>query len=69
MRPHRPTRNPRYVWQLPDWPNLTYDAAALAVPLAQVHRAQGQLMGRMAALGMAQREQAIRANRCVFEVV
>jgi Fic family protein len=58
MRPHRPTRHPRYIWQLPDWPNLTYDAAALAAPLAQVHRAQGQLMGRMAALGMGQREQA-----------
>jgi len=58
MRPHRPIRNPRYIWQLPDWPNLTYDAAALATPLAQVHRAQGQLMGRMAELGMGQREQA-----------
>jgi Fic family protein len=58
MRPHRPPRNPRYIWQLPDWPNLTCDVAALAAPLAQVHRAQGQLMGRMAALGMAQREQA-----------
>ena len=58
MRPHRPPRNPRYIWQLPDWPNLTCDVAALAAPLAQVHRAQGQLMGRMAELGMAQREQA-----------
>jgi Fic family protein len=58
MRPHRPARTPRYIWQLPEWPNLTYDAAALAAPLAQVHRAQGQLMGRMAELGLAQREQA-----------
>ena len=58
MRSHRPTRTPRYIWQLSDWPNLTYDAASLAAPLAQVHRAQGQLMGRMAELGMAQREQA-----------
>lgn len=58
MRLHRLTRNPSYIWQLPDWPHLTYDAAALAAPLAQVHRAQGQLMGRMAELGMAQREQA-----------
>ena len=37
--------NPCYIWQLPDWPNLTCYAAALAAPLAQVHRAQGQLMG------------------------
>ena len=58
MRPHRPLRNPRYIWQLPDWPHFSYDAAALAAALAQVHRAQGQLMGRMAELGMAQREQA-----------
>ena len=58
MRPHRPTRISRYIWQLPEWPNLTYDAAALAAPLAQVHRAQGQLMGRMAELGLDQREQA-----------
>jgi Fic family protein len=58
MRPHRPTRTPRYLWQLPDWPNLTFDAAALAAPLAQVHRAQGMLAGRMAELGLAQRDQA-----------
>ena len=58
MRPYFPTRTPRYIWQLPDWPNLTYDAAALAAPLAQVHRAQGQLAGRMSELGMTQREQA-----------
>ena len=58
MHPHRLTRNPRYIWQLPDWPHFTFDATALAAPLAQVHRAQGQLMGRMAELGMAQRGQA-----------
>ena len=58
MRPHRPIRTPRHIWQMPEWPNLTYDAVALAAPLAQVHRAQGQLMGRMAELGLDQREQA-----------
>ena len=58
MRPHRPTRTPRYLWQLPDWPHLAFDAATLAAPLAQVHRAQGMLAGRMAALGLAQRDQA-----------
>ena len=58
MRHHRPTRTPRYLWQLPDWPNLAFDAAALAAPLAQVHRAQGMLAGRMAELGLAQRDQA-----------
>ena len=61
MRPHSParhTRPPRYIWQSPDWPRFRYDAAALAEPLAQVHRAQGQLASRMAALGLAQREEA-----------
>ncbi|MDI1338446.1 Fic family protein [Polaromonas sp.] len=58
MRAHRPPRNPRYIWQSSDWPHFSYDASALAAPLAQVHRAQGQLMGRMAELGMTQREQA-----------
>ncbi len=54
----RPARSPRYIWQSPDWPRFTYDAATLAEPLAQVHRAQGQLASRMAALGLAQREEA-----------
>ena len=58
MRAHSPSRKPRYIWQLPDWPHFSYDATALAAALAQVHRAHGQLMGRMAELGMAQREQA-----------
>ena len=58
MRHHRPTRTPRYIWQLPDWPHLAFDATALAAPLAQVHRAQGMLAGRMAELGLPQRDQA-----------
>ena len=49
---------PLYLWQLPDWPTFHYDTAALTGPLAQAHRAQGQLMGRMSGLGLAQREQA-----------
>ena len=43
---------------MPDWPSLSYDAASLALPLAEVHRAQGQLVGRMSELDLAQREQA-----------
>ena len=58
MQAYRPPRRVRYIWQLPDWPRLSYDAASLALPLAEVHRAQGQLVGRMAELGLAQREQA-----------
>jgi len=47
-----------YLWQHPDWPQWRYDAAALAGPLAQLHRAQGELVGRMAHLGLAQRDLA-----------
>ena len=58
MQAYRPPRRVRYIWQMPDWPSLSYDAASLVLPLAEVHRAQGQLVGRMAELGLAQREQA-----------
>ena len=48
----------RYIWQQPDWPNWVYDHQRLAPLLAQVHRAQGRLQGRMDALGLALRDQA-----------
>jgi Fic family protein len=44
--------------QRPDWPQWRYDATALAGPLAQLHRAQGELVGRMAHLRLAQRDLA-----------
>lgn len=47
-----------WIWQRPDWPQWRFDAASLVEPLAQVHRAQGHLAGRMAELGLAQRDQA-----------
>ncbi|QDL52919.1 Fic family protein [Rhodoferax aquaticus] len=58
MFPDKPPRGRTYLWQRPDWPQWRFDAAALAAPLAQVHRAQGHLAGRMAELGLAQRDQA-----------
>jgi Fic family protein len=54
----RTRTNPRYIWQLPDWPHWRFDAAALAGSLALVHRAQGALTGRMTEVGLVQREQA-----------
>ncbi|MEZ2743865.1 Fic family protein [Halopseudomonas bauzanensis] len=48
----------KYIWQSNDWPNWHYDLAALAWPLAEVSRAQGLLMGRLADVGMALRDQA-----------
>ncbi len=47
-----------YIWQSSDWPSWRFDLAALAQPLADVSRAQGLLMGRMADVGMALRDQA-----------
>jgi Fic family protein len=58
MRPHRLLRPPHYIWQLPQWPDFTYDAAALAATLAQVNRAQGRLAERMAQLGLGERDLA-----------
>ena len=47
-----------YLWQAHGWPNWHYDLAALAEPLADVSRAQGLLLGRLADVGMALRDQA-----------
>ncbi len=46
------------IWQASDWPSWRYDLAALAQSLADVSRAQGLLMGRLADVGMALRDQA-----------
>lgn len=47
-----------YIWQASDWPSWRYDLAAFAQSLADVSRAQGLLMGRLADVGMALRDQA-----------
>jgi len=47
-----------YIWQLDDWPRWRFDVAALAGPMAEVSRAQGFLLGRLADVGMALRDQA-----------
>jgi Fic family protein len=47
-----------YMWRAGDWPTWRFDLAALAQPLAEVSRAQGLLMGRLADVGMALRDQA-----------
>ena len=47
-----------YIWQATDWPEWRYDLSKLAGPLAEVSRAQGLLMGRLADVGMALRDQA-----------
>ena len=47
-----------YIWQAGDWPNWRYDLSALTWPLTEVSRAQGLLLGRLADVGLALRDQA-----------
>lgn len=47
-----------YIWQADEWPHWRYNLAALAGPLAEVSRAQGVLLGRLADVGLALRDQA-----------
>ena len=47
-----------YIWQQQDWPHWRYDVQRLMGLLGQVHRAQGNLLGRMQTLGLGLREQA-----------
>lgn len=48
-----------YIWERPDWPNLTWREAHAAAPLAAVRHEQGRLIGRMEALGFKLREEAV----------
>lgn len=50
--------NDLYIWQAPDWPQWRYDLSALAEPMAQVSRAQGLLLGRLADVGLGLRDEA-----------
>ena len=50
-----------YIWQSDDWPDWRYDIGVLAQPLAEVSRAQGLLLGRLADVGFALRDQATLA--------
>ncbi len=47
-----------YIWQAADWPDWRYDLSVLAGQLAEVSRAQGVLLGRLADAGLALRDQA-----------
>lgn len=47
-----------YIWQASDWPKWRYDLSVLAGPMGEVSRAQGVLIGRLADVGMALRDQA-----------
>jgi Fic family protein len=47
-----------YIHEQAGWPRLTWDLAALALPLARVRSRQGRLLGRMEALGFDLRTEA-----------
>lgn len=48
----------QYIHDLKDWPQFSWDAAAVAEPLAEVRHRQGRLMGHMEALGFGLRQEA-----------
>jgi len=48
----------RFIWQAEDWPNWRYELSSLTWPLTEVSRAQGVLLGRLADVGLALRDQA-----------
>ena len=48
----------RYIHQLAEWPKLTWDRDALAVPLADIRYRQGRLLGRMESLGFSLQQEA-----------
>jgi Fic family protein len=47
-----------YTWEDSDWPAWRYDLSVVAGPLAEVSRAQGLLLGRLADVGLTLRNQA-----------
>jgi len=47
-----------YIYQLPDWPNLTWDATSLSESLSFLRLRQGRLIGRMETLGFRERSEA-----------
>ncbi|HEY8906617.1 MAG TPA: DUF4172 domain-containing protein [Rhodoferax sp.] len=49
-----PPASPRCIWQHHAWPQLTFDAAALAPALDQARLEQGRLLGLLGAIGLAQ---------------
>lgn len=40
-----PTSPPKWIWQRPEWPKFSWNAATLAIPLGRARRAQGELFG------------------------
>lgn len=61
-------KEPRYIWEHPDWPRCDWDAAALLPPLGAARRLQGRLLARLDRLGFAF-EQSGAADTLAEEVL
>lgn len=48
-----------YIWEQPNWPDLTFDEGPLAALLAAVRHEQGRLLGKMEAVGFDLRAEAM----------
>lgn len=49
-------QSPRYVWEHPGWPQLSFDEARIAPEVALARRAQGVVEGKLAVLGFQERQ-------------
>jgi Fic family protein len=49
-----PRQSPRYIWQHRAWPQLKFDAAALAAALDHARLEQGRLLGLLGGIGLEQ---------------
>jgi Fic family protein len=45
------------IWHLPGWPNMHYDRVHIAAEAVFARRAQGMVEGKLAALGLVQRQE------------
>ncbi len=45
-------KKPRWIWQQPNWPALTFDAVSLGPDLAEAYRTHGLMEGKAAAIGL-----------------
>lgn len=48
-----------YIWQHKDWPNFRWDSNVIIEPLAELSRLHGMLNGRMATLGLRDRNKSL----------
>lgn len=50
-------KSPRYIWQQPGWPTLTYDPVQTGRAVSLARRAQGLVEGRFGAIGLHEQQQ------------